>query len=179
MKKENKYYPIKDSNEKIQKNFQTNLLDFIKTDKGEQIQNGRRNIKQLQKVAQNKQIRKKFLDSIKILNSNCETWRPIENNKYFVNSDNNMVISDLSNFQSLVRLVKFLFKISSLNNFNEIIMEKEEKNNVEINEFNYILSNLTETYRILSFPFKIYQNDVGLLICTNMSIIILIAPSLI
>jgi hypothetical protein len=93
-----------------------------------------------------------------------------------------MIVSNLLNYNSLIKSpksVKFLFEVSSLNDFNEIIIKKGEKNNARIQEFNYYLSNLNETYRILSFPFKISQNDMGLLICTNMNKIILIAPKLI
>lgn len=178
MKKENK------------KNYlQTNLLDFLKLKNGKQILNlsnnkniDQKNIKQLKKVAQNQQIKKRIKVLLEILNIKGSFWKAIENSMHFVSLDNHMVISDLSNYNNLIRspkLVTFLFEISSSNNFNEFIMKKAERNSVRIKKFNYHLSNLNETYRILSLPFKICQNEEGLLICTNMDNIVLIAPKLI
>lgn len=178
MRKLNKDIERQASNKKNQHYFQTNLFDFLKFEKS----NDTKNIKQLQKIPHNQQVKENFRSFLKILNDNDTNWIAIENNKYFVSSDKHLIVSDLLNYKSLIKLpklVKFLFKVSSLNDFNEIIIKKGEKNNVRIQEFNYYLSNINETYRILSLPFKISQNDEGLLICTNMNKIILIAPKLI
>jgi len=158
--------------------FQTNLTDFLKFEKIKDTQN----IKRLQKISHNQQIKEDFRNYLDFLNDMDTNWITIENNKYFVSSDKHMIISDILNYKSLIKSpksVKFLSEISTLNDFNEIIIKKEEKNNVRIQEFNYYLSNLNETYRILSLPFNISQNNEGLLICTNINKIILIAPKLI
>ena len=160
MRKENKKNQFKNLNYNKQNYLQTNLLDFIKLKNGKQILNfsnnkniEQKNIKQLKKVAQNQQIKERVKTFLEILNNNGNFWKTIENNKYFVSLDNHMVISDLSNYKSLIRspkLVTFLFEISSSNNFNEIVMKKAEKNSVKIKKFNYYLSNLNEVYQILS-----------------------------
>ncbi|KKN54201.1 hypothetical protein LCGC14_0594940 [marine sediment metagenome] len=183
MRKVNNHIKAQDLDDENQRYFQTNLLDFLKLEKKKKTQEIKINqisTIRLQKIVQNQQFKVDIANSFEELNDN--NWIAIENNKYFVSSDKHMVVSDFSNYKSLIKLpnsVKLLFEVSTLYNFNEIILKKGENNRIRIKKFNYHLSNLNETYRFLSFPFKICQNEEGLLICTNMKYIILIAPKLI